>query len=403
MLKRFNNTNNRVLLIFSMLFLYPLMGCQTTSDAKDKTNSSYQHEILGSTVAVSFATDGRLWRLVPTKNAVYVDYSDDNGGSFQHPKKINPVSENINVWPENPPAIKVSQSGKIYLIYYADVQQKATIFFSFSDDNGKTFSTPVLVSDHAATDRSYMGKMLVTDDHVYLFWHDMRDVQLNENLGSSVLSLFFATTEFSGDKKFINRKVSDGICSCCRTAVDLSPEGLPVLLARMVFKGGIRDHALIKMEEDNEWSKPLRITQDQWQIEACPEHGPALSIDDEGRSHFVWFTLGSNNKGIFYAHTDDFGKNVSTSRQLGNKKYLPSHPVVKAIGQRVVLAWKEFDGNLASIVVKESNDRGETWKREKKLLVAGGESGHPDLLAKGEKIFLSWTSKDKGHQLIKVN
>jgi hypothetical protein len=380
------------------------MGCQSTGDTNDKINSNYQHKILGSTVAASFAPDGRLWRLVPTKNAVYVDYSDDNGNSFQQPVKINPVPQNINVWPENPPAIAISQSGQIYLIYYADAEQKATIFFSFSDDNGNTFSKPVVISNHAATDRNYMGKILVTvDNKVYLFWHDTRDIHLNEKFGASVLSLFFSTKEFPKDKKFINRKVSDGICSCCRTSIDLSAEGLPVIMARMIFNGGIRDHALIKMEKNNVWSKPLRITQDQWQIEACPEHGPALSIDDKGRSHFVWFTLGSNKKGIFYAHTDDFGKNVSPPRQLGEKKNLPSHPVVKAVGQKVVLAWKEFDGTQASIVVKESSDSGETWRNDKKLMVAGGESGYPDLVVKGNKIFLSWTSRNKGHQFIEVN
>jgi hypothetical protein len=36
-------------------------------------------------------------------------------------------------------------------------------------------------------------------------------------------------------------------------------------------------------------------------------------------------------------------------------------------------------------------------------MVAEGESGDPDLIAKGNKIFLSWTSKNKGHQFIEVN
>jgi len=52
-----------------------------------------------------------------------------------------------------------------------------------------------------------------------------------------------------------------------------------------------------------------------------------------------------------------------------------------------VLAWREFDGNQASIVVKESSDHGATWRNDKKLMVAEGESGDPDLIAKGNKIF----------------
>jgi hypothetical protein len=402
----FKLLKNKYLLFmfFTLACLSMLTGCRVTGDTKEKTNRNYQDEILNSTVAASFAPDGRLWRLIPTKDAVYVDYSYDNGNSFQQPIKINPIPQKINVWPENPPAIIVSHSGRIHLIYYADGQQKATTFFSFSDNNGKTFSKPILVSDHAATNMHYMDKMLVSDDHkTYLFWHDTRQENQKKELGASVLSLYYAMREFPGDEKFINHKVTDGICSCCRTATDLSPDGLPVIMARMVSNDGIRDHALIKLEQDNSWSKPTQVTQDQWQIEACPEHGPALSIDDEGRSHIAWFTLGSKRKGIFYAHTDDFGESVSTAMSLGNSKFLPSHPTVKVVGKLVVLAWKEFDGNQASIIVKKSDDRGESWQKSKKIISTDGQSGHPELIAKGEKIFLSWTSKHLGHQLIQVN
>ena len=397
------NRSKRILVICGIISIFTFIGCQTATHSGNDVVDNFSYEIIGLSVALDFGPDGRLWRLIPTEDNVYVDYSTDLGLTYSQPVRVNKVAQEINAWPENPPVIAVSKSGRIHVLYYADEEQKATTFFSFSDDYGLTFSDPVVVSDHARTDMHYMDKMLVNDDNkVYLFWHDMRHQNHNKDVGAGVLSLYFTTTDLPESGEFINRKISDGICSCCRTAADFSPEGLPVVLARMVFTDQTRDHALIEMEKNNVWSKPQRITQDQWQIEACPEHGPALSIDDKGRSHLAWFTLGEKRQGIFYADTDDFGKITTAPMQLGNSKYLPSHPDVKAAGKHVVLAWKEYDGSEASIIVKKSDDRGKTWQQDQKMMVSSAKSGHPVLISNGERIFISWTNEDQGHQFIEV-
>ena len=392
----------RVLLICATAWLTMLIGCQSSS-LIGRVNSDDALYIVGSSVAVGFGPDGRLWRLIPSEESVTVDYSDDLGRSFKQPVKVNQSAQKINAWPENPPVITVSESGRIHVLYYADAEQRATTFFSFSDDQGKTFSKPRLVSDHASTNMHYMDKMLVDKQNkLYLLWHDTRHEQHNSKLGAGALSLFYTVTQDPEQQAFISHKVSDGICSCCRTAADFTPEGLPVLLVRMVFNQGVRDHALITMQNQHDWSDARRITFDNWKIEACPEHGPALSIDNRGRSHFTWFTLGEKRQGIFYAYSDDYGAKVSEPMQLGNNGNLPKHPDVLALGDRVILAWKEFDGNRTSIIVKQSRDRGNTWQPDTSLLRSSEKSGHPVLVNNGEKVFLSWTDQAHGHRFAEI-
>lgn len=356
---------------------------------------------VGTTLAVDFAPDGRLWRLLPTSHAIYVDYSIDQGKHFSAPIKINHLPQKITAWAENPPLIKVSKSGMIHVLYYADAAQNATSFYSYSADHGTTFSKPITVSDHAQSAMHYMDQMLLSGQNkVYLFWHDMRHGIHDQQLGSGVLSLYYATSSNNG-ASFINHKLADNICSCCRTAVDLGSDDLPVILVRMVFKGGIRDHALLKIQSN---SKPevRRITQDQWQIDACPEHGPALSIDKQGRSHLTWFTLGATRKGIYYAYSDDYAKTLSVPISLGNQQKIPSHPDVIAAGKRVVLAWLEFDGKHTSVVVKQSNNKGETWSIDATIIKTNGKNSYPNLLKNGKKIYLSWLTKNNGHKFILI-
>ncbi|MGR8979529.1 MAG: sialidase family protein [Gammaproteobacteria bacterium] len=362
-------------------------------------------QALNSSIAVSVAPDGRLWRLIPTEYAMFVDSSMDYGKSYAKAVKINPADQAISAWPENPPVITVSRSGRIYVLYYTDEKQKTTAYFSYSTDNGQTFSKPVLVSDQAETARHYMARMLVDrNDKVSIFWHDTRSAQQQREFqaGKNALSLYYAETDKPASAEFPNRFISDGICSCCRTAIAFSPEEKPVILARLVFPGEIRDHGLIMKDAGGQWTKPRRVTFDDWKIDACPEHGPALAIDNRNRAHMTWFTLGDKNQGVFYAHTDDYGKTVSGPKALGNESRLPSHPDVAVAGARVALAWREFDGETTHIVIKQSNDRGTTWSEDKKILSSTADSSHPRLIGYDGRIFLSWTSADAGHHFIEI-
>ncbi|MCL7422649.1 MAG: glycoside hydrolase [Methylobacter sp.] len=388
----------------ALTFLFGLLlasGCH--SSAKDVNAENPANRALNATVSVSFGPDGRLWRLIPTDNAVFVDSSTDNGKTYGNPVKINSNTQKISTWPENPPAITVSASGRIHVLYYADEQQQSTSFFSYSDDNGQTFSKPVLISDHADSAMHYMDQILVdNNNNIYTFWHDARDDRHSHHSATGALSLYYAVTDEPATAEFSNRFISGGVCSCCRTAITFSPGGKPVILVRMVFPDGTRDHALITMTQNGQWSKPQRTTHDDWKIDACPEHGPALSIDTQNRAHLAWFTLGDKRQGIYYAHTDDLGKTLSEPMPLGNAGHLPGHPDVIALGSRVVLAWVEFDGNATDIVIKESTDRGLTWSKDRKILNSSAKSGHPKLVSNGEKIFLSWTSNDAGHHFIEI-
>ena len=387
---------------FYSISLIFLSGCQVTEN-NTETNVNNAPSPINATVSATFAPDGRLWRLTPTKSAIYVDFSLDNGATYNSPVQVNKLEQKISAWPENPPAIKISPSGRINVLYYADTEQKSTSFFSYSDDKGKTFSTPTLVSDHAKSAMHYMDKMLVdNDNNVYLFWHDTRHESHNSEWGAGALSLYYSIKTPSDQSLIKNEFLSNGICSCCRTATTFSNDGKPVIFARMVYKNGIRDHALIRMDNKNTWLKPQRVTKDNWSIEACPEHGPSIAIDQQNRTHLTWFTLGDIRKGIFYAHSDDFGKTVSAPVPLGNINHLPSHADVITLNQRVIIAWKEFDGEQTSLHIKESFDRGESWLNKSADLSTSSRNSHPKLMSNNSDIFLSWTTQNEGHRILKL-
>lgn len=360
-------------------------------------------KIIKNTLAVTFSPDGTLWRLLPAADFVYLDYSVDKGITYSAPVKVNQQAQKISAWPENPPAIAITQSGRILVLYYADKQQKSTSYFSYSDDLGKSFSKPVLVSDQAATEMHYMDKMLLDKaGNVHFFWHDMRHKVENSNKGSGVISLYHAQAKSSDIGTLKNELITHAVCSCCRTAISLSALGHPVLLLRMVLQGGARDHVLLRKKSATDWGEAKRISDDHWVIDACPEHGPAIAIDGQGRSHLTWFSLGDKRQGIFYAQTDDYGVKVTPPIPLGNSDFLPSHPDVIVTQQRVVLTWTEFDGVRTSLYSQQSDDRGKTWRKSREIDSSTTSTGYPKLLAHKGQVFLSWFTKNEGHRLMEV-
>ena len=133
----------------SAVCLWPVtVAFSTTSyGAHDESKSGgadYKHYPHGGglVVGAAFGPDGRLWRVVPEKWHVYVDYSTDLGKTFSAPARINPEKQRIKVSGDNRPGIAVDRSGKIYVTFAAEGAQPVTQYFSISADNGQSFSYP---------------------------------------------------------------------------------------------------------------------------------------------------------------------------------------------------------------------------------------------------------------------
>lgn len=356
--------------------------------------------------ATTFGPDGRLWRLIPSEKSVMVDYSTDYGKTFSSPVRVNPVDKPIHSWEENPPSISVDRNGSVYVLYFADDQQRSTSFFSQSV-NRLDFSEPVKISSNADSSYHYQTEMLVdTSGKIHFMWHDIRDRAEYRQQGGGDLSIYYVSAKAKAGSKLTfpsDKRIARNICSCCRTAMAEDIDGSVVILARFVYPGNVRDHGMFRLSADGTPSEPWRVTFDDWEIEGCPTHGPALSISSDGRYHMTWFAQGNKHSGLFYAWSDNKGKTFSEPLQIGDPNKLPGHPDVLALGKEVALVWKVFDGARTQIAMMRSSDRGVHWSAAKVIAESEQKSAHPALITNGKQIFLSWHSIDKGFQLIAIN
>jgi hypothetical protein len=353
--------------------------------------------------AAAFGPDGRLWRIIPSQKYISVDYSTDFGKSFSQPVRVNSADIPIHLWDENPPTLSVDRKGKVYVLYFANDEQASTSFFSHSDD-GTQFSQPIKISSEADNRYHYQTEMIIdAADRIHFAWHDVRDRDEYKKLGGGDLSIYHVSARTGKAIQLASdQRIAKNVCSCCRTAMAEDIDGSLIILARFVYPGNIRDHGLFRLSSDGKIGEPWRVTFDDWVIEGCPAHGPALSISADGRYHMTWFTQGEKRSGLFYAWSDDQGRTFSSPMPIGDQDKLPGRAEVLALGKQVALVWKVFDGMQTRVEAMYSMDGGLHWSAARSIAESSAQSAHPALITDGKQIFLSWNSLDTGYRLIPV-
>ncbi|MGZ4993047.1 MAG: sialidase family protein [Methylobacter sp.] len=354
------------------------------------------------TVNAAFDNKGGLWITWANNDHVYVQTSEDKGLSFSEPVVVNPVAEKIEAKGEYRPKIKPDAKGNIYLTWTQKLEAKHSghIRFSRSTDGGQHFSAPVTVNDNRDIISHRFDSMAIgKNGEIFIAWLDARDVEEAKKAGKKFegSSLYYSWSDDGGAHFYPNKRIATHTCQCCRLDTAIAPDNTPVITWRHVFEGGIRDHALIKF---NDWNTPgdtHRLGRDNWKIDACPHHGPGLSISDSGIYHAVWFSGSATNQGLFYAYSTDAGRHFSTPVSFGKEG--AGHPHVLALGSRVNVVWQEFDGTHNIVKLIKSADDGKSWSKPEALAQTAKSGDQPFLVSDGQKIYLSWKTQQQDYQL----
>lgn len=200
-----------------------------------------------------------------------------------------------------------------------------------------------------------------------------------------------------------------GVCYCCKTA--LASGGAAIYAAwRQVYPGNIRDIAFAASRDGGRsFSSPVRISDDRWVLNGCPENGPSMAVDGNGRIHVVWPTLvnGDGIRGepalsLFYASSDD--GQTFTPRQPLPTEGLPRHPQLSLSPDgRVVISWDEARDATRFVVVARGQQDGENGMRfERHQPIHMGPATYPALSATSDGAVLAWTSGDPQASIVRV-
>ena len=351
-------------------------------------------------VGVTLDQDGRLWLARVVDQRLLVSWSEDGGSSFSEPAVVTPEPENISIDGENRPKIEVARDGSVLVTWTQVLPQKysGNVRFSRSVDSGRTFSRPITLNDDGrVTSHRFDSLAIDGDSRVMIAWLDARDRDAAREKGEEYrgVSLYTAQSFDNGESFGRNRRIQEHTCECCRTALTWSRDG-PVVLLRNIFGANTRDFAVVNLDKGG----IRRVNRDEWQVDACPHNGGSLATDRRGQLHLVWFTNGAVGQGLFYKRID--GDWESEPRPIGNPDAQANHASVAALGETVILTWREFDGNAYSAKMMYSNDSGESWSEPMRLMESAGASDYPVPLIDIRKVLIVWNTAKEGLRILPI-
>ncbi|MEX0737838.1 MAG: hypothetical protein WD071_00695 [Pseudohongiella sp.] len=363
----------------------------------------------GQTPSADYDSDGRLWVIFAHEQHAYVVSSGDDGVTFSAPVRVNDSPENIETNGENRPKIVIDDTqGMIYVSWTMKTggQHTGDIRFSRSADGGRNFEPVQTINDDGLlTSHRFDSLFLAASGDLYLTWLDKRELEYAAQRGDSYTGsgVFYTVSQDQGKTFAANRKVADHSCECCRIAVAPYGDDGMALMWRHVFDGTTRDHAIAGVGPDGVRSVFSRATVDDWQINACPHHGPSMVLgatdSDEAAYHMTWFSAGDRHKGIYYGRHGLGSGDTRQLRQIDGSAGA-SHPQIAEWQGVLHLVWKRFDGIETRLMWMYSRDEGGNWSEPRSLASTMGASDHPILVTGPDGLRLSWHRRNEGYQLL---
>ncbi len=250
--------------------------------------------------------------------------SVDGGDTFEQPVPVNEPGTNVGSHGENSPVLLFGPGEKLYSMWEQTDGEATNVMFAESLDFGATFEKPIRVSDQStATYSGYPTLAVAPNKTVCAAWLDFRD----QTDHADTTSIYLSCSIDEGATFSKNLKVADGVCPCCRPTIVYGPQGQLMVFWRRVFPGNIRDMVVsISTDQGNTFAPPVRVAEDNWKLEGCPDSGPAVIRADK-RMYVAWLTEATPARsGVRLAWTDDGGKTFSLPVMASNKTLDANHP-----------------------------------------------------------------------------
>ena len=270
------------------------------------------------------------------------------------------------------------------------------IRLSYSKDEGKTWARPLIPHhDNTRTQHGFVSLFEMPAGGLGLVWLDGRNQ--GKQPEDAEMAMYFASYDTAW-KQTAEVSANARVCECCTTSAVVTPDGVVAAFRDRSAKE-IRDIYVARLE-NGRWTDAQVVHADNWEIDACPVNGPALSA--RGRQLVAgWFT-GKDDKGQAYAaFSTDAGRTWGAPIRLDDQTSLGHVDVEMLDDGSAVATWVEFADNRSQFRMRRVEPSG---MRSAAITINGDGrvSGYPRVARSGNELVFAWTEGVEGEGALKV-
>jgi hypothetical protein len=393
--------------------LFVMLAAAVTLGVQGRANATPTIAAAGAFIAVTWSAS-----LPAGTTDIYAAVSRDGGLRFGAPVRVNDTAGDARVNGEQPPHVSlIGRAGRepaIAIVWTTKGTTGTRLVYARSEDGGRSFARAAVVpGGDAAGNRGWQATAVDASGRVDALWLDHRELAADSTMASlhhdhsataassakpdgvamaQKSKLYFASLDGSAAP----RAVTGGVCYCCKTALAAGADGSIYAAWRHVYPGNLRDMAFtVSRDGGRTFAAPIRVSEDKWALEGCPDDGPSMALDAQNQIHLAWPTLvpdgpgGEPTIGIFYAASRD-GRSF-TARERVPAAGLPHHPRIVVSAGMLVLAWDELkDGTRRTVVARRRLEAKGPFTRD---IVSGDAPGlYPVLAPIADGVVVAWTS-----------
>lgn len=321
-------------------------------------------------------------------------YSVYGQDGFNTPTKVAEGTDWFVNWADIP---SIAFAGDNIITSWLDKSSEGAydydIIMRISNDNGNSWSIPFVPhKDGISAEHGFTSIEVDEKGNFHAIWLDGRNTKvLDENGKESHGQMTLRAAIISPDGTMTSEKeIDDRVCDCCQTAIKTTDLGT-FAVYRDRSDGEIRDN-YFSIFDENKWSEPKAIHNDNWKIAGCPVNGPV--IDAKGENIAVsWYTEGSEKPSIFISKYDKEANSFGIPTLVSDQYVLGRSDLLVLENGKIMVTWLERNAdNTANI---KANLYSSTLELEKELIIgqtsAARSSGFPKIAEIRGKVVLGYT------------
>ena len=351
--------------------------------------------------SLSSLGDGRIamsWtEYVGEDTAVRMAVLDDQG--WATPRTIHQSATMFVNWADFPSVVALADGTLaahwLELNGQNDYQYDANV--AFSSDEGQSWTAPILLhDDRSQREHGFVSLVPDADGGLTALWLDGRsyDSEADGNRFENAMQL--RARNITPDGALSPEILLDArTCTCCQTSAVRTETGDVIAVYRDRTAEEIRDISVVRLIK-GEWTQPVTVHDDGWEIAGCPVNGPAIDALGTDVS-VIWFTGANAETKVRIAFSDDGGVHFDDPLPLDLGTPGGRVDVLQMTDGTALALWMEYAiGGEAIIMCRVSRDTGCRSPRTLHINRGRESVGFPRMTRSVDGAYVAWTGSTSG-------